>query len=752
MQNILRNGIQFFSKKSVKFSLLALFSGLHIGVQAAEPSSVTLSLEEYMKLVTKDLVKKPELPSLTVVEEALLSGEFGKSLKIRFSGSSIGERKASERLIDLNDNYSLTSCTGSAFLKAEGSSVSLFPRADKFSLECEIEVSKWQDLTLTAYNVLSLKSNVKGIKTRIQGQSGVQKTVYFEVPLTELQPVIGDISVVARFRIVVLPEAQNFTYNLELNNPNRGSKTFDFPLQNGESIRRVDFAGKWEEKKDHVIFQVEPGVKRVSIEGALGNKGFTSPFKEARQYLMIENHPNLQLDLKTNARRISASDAGLRESFASARTFQLNPADSLAWTARTLEIFFSPSLAINSANYRYHLPQEGHPMVQARFNVENRGVPELPLKVPGKPLYLEVAGRPQVLTKDADGNLLVQLPTGNQDFFVQYEAPPEVKGSVSGIRDELVKPAFLISNVSVGVGSGVARGLYFAKGLGDWQSAVNWNSLAYALVMFLITGFVFARTLPKNPRWALSLILATYIFVRPWNLSDALWALVLIWAIRNRSQILVVLQSIYKKFQVVDTWTWAQWKKIVAPALALFGLFILYNLAVPNFHRLQGRMMDKDSASSDAMNSPGAAAPAMLAREESSKKAMAVGGMAFGKSKEFDSRSRDSKQEVAEESLAQDMEGGFGWGMSADAPAENYATSPTGVGSDWQGLPAPISIPDSVEEYYFSQQLLKADQPILIGGFTVMKRWSNSLHWFLILLALGLIAGYRKDYREWIKG
>ncbi len=734
---------------------LLLLSAILFSTQAhsAEPSTVTVPLDEYMKLVTKDLIAKPTLPSLTVVETAQISGDFGKSLKIRFSGSSMGERKASERLMELNDQYSLTDCSGSAFLKAEGSNLSLIPRADKFNIECNVDVLKWTDLNLTVYNVLSLKSSVKGIKTRIQGRSGVQKTVFFEVPLTELQPVIGDISVVARFRIVVLPEAQNFNYNLELNNPNRGTKAFTIPLLNGESIRRVDFAGRWEEKKDQVIFQVEPGTKRVVIEGALTKKGFTSPFKDSRQYLMIENHPNLQLDLKTSARRVSASDAGLRESFASARTYQINSSETFTWTARTLEIFFSPSLAINSANYRYHLPQEGHPMVQAHFNVENRGVPELPLKVPGKPLYLEVAGRPQVLTKDADGNLLIQLPTGNQSFLVQYEAPSEVNGTFSSISDELIKPAFLISNVSVSVGSGSARGLLLAKGLGEWSSTINWHSLGYVAVAFLLVAFFFGRNLPTSARWTLATMSSLYLFFRPWNFSTFLWLMVFLWAFRNRAMIIDFLRGIYDRLEVVNTWNWKQWARFGGLVFAAWLFFFFLSNSQRHFGNLAGSFDDSRRArgnfASDAPAEP-SMLPAAPARKSKNEKVSSMLG------KKSDMRQHEDLGAM-EESEAQII-GGAGamtsnFGMDEDKTmSTDSINAAAAIGSDWQGLPAPISIPASTQEFYFSQELLKADQSIKVSGVTILNRWLHPLQWIFIFAGLCFVFIHRNSYRNWLKG
>jgi hypothetical protein len=709
-------------KKHLSYAAFFLAALAH--AEIPQPiSSVTVPLKEYLELVTRDLIKKPDLPSLTIVEDATLVGDYGKNLKIRFSGSSMGERKSSERLLDLTETFSVQNCKGTAFLKSENGGLSLFPRNDKFTLECDLEVSKWQDFRITVYNTLSLQVDVKGIKNRIQGQAGIQKTVFFEVPLTELQPVIGDISAVGRYRVTVLPEAQNFIYNLDLNNPNRGTKPFEFPLKNGESIRRIDAAFRWEEKKDRIIFQVEPGAKHAVIEGALTNKSFEAPLKEARQYLMIENHPNLQLEMKTAARRISASDASLREGFAASKTYLIGAADTFSWTARQLEIFFSPSLAISSANYNYHLPQAGSPMVQARFSVENRGVPELPLKIPGKPLYLEVAGQPQVLTKDADGNLLVQLPTGSQEIFVQYEAPGEVKGTLSHVSDVLAKPPFLISQVNVSVGSGVARGLMFARSLSDYRSAIDWNALGISLFFFLIIYFFVGRSLAKKARILLALVSAAYLFFNPWRLDTLICFFGLILIFRNRHGIGRAIRSFIAKLQVLESWNWKQWLRVVPVLGLLFVVYVLATLAVPNYHTYSRRSRSEEYAAPQSKMPGRKDLSAQLAKT----------------SKAFDE-------------VDSPAEGGSFESAVAAAPSVEMESAMTDVGTDWQGLPAPITIPPSVEEYFFTQELLKAETPIQVSGITLLKRWTDVLRWFLLILSVVLLTMNRDPYSRWLKG
>jgi hypothetical protein len=198
---------------------------------AIESSQVTLPLDKYL-----ELIKKPEDPSQTMIYSAQLSGDYKKSLNLKISGAAMGKRVVSDGFLAIDQRYALEDCKGTALLQVKDGQIALFPKADRFDVECRVRVEKWDDLQITFSNVLSVSASVKGVNSRTVALGSLQTRISFEPPLSEIQPVIGDISVVARYRITVLPEAQRFQYHLDLTNPNRATKAFEFALVNGESI------------------------------------------------------------------------------------------------------------------------------------------------------------------------------------------------------------------------------------------------------------------------------------------------------------------------------------------------------------------------------------------------------------------------------------------------------------------------------------------------------------------------------------
>jgi hypothetical protein len=688
---------------------------------AIESSQVTLPLDKYL-----ELIKKPENPSQTMIYSAQLSGDYKKSLNLKISGAAMGKRVVSDGFLAIDQRYALEDCKGTALLQVKDGQIALFPKADRFDVECRVRVEKWDDLQIIFSNVLSVSASVKGVNSRTVALGSLQTRISFEPPLSEIQPVIGDISVVARYRITILPEAQRFQYHLDLTNPNRATKAFEFALVNGESIQRVAAPFKYDEKKDRIIFYAEPGQKHITIDGTLIGKTFKPALTQARQYLMIENHPNLTLDLKSAGRRISASDAGMRESFTAAKTFLLEGQQGFSWEARKLEIFYSPSLAVSSADYRVHVPLSGKPMVLARYNFENRGVPELPLEVPGTPLYLEVGGQPQVLTKDKDGKLLIQMPTGSQNVYLQYSLDRDVSGAVAGLNATLAKPQFLISNVSVSLGADQNRQLVMGRSLESWRSLVSTQKLITALLLGLCAFVVFQKT----GRSLQTTLIAMWMlggFARPGRFTELLLLLFVVAAIRNRQKLLGWMRGVQGVRINLR-------QALGLGALALVAIVLLLGLKSA-FRQSPQPMYEGTFGSVGAVtNSKSAMAPPAARQNYAAKESMArsAGG---------GDRPEASLGMVVGDVAELDAIG------SAPAPLEEPVST---VSNDWQGLPAPISVPEASQSVYFSQQMLEPGTPIAIRGLTVQAKWAQIFS-LVVAIGLGLMLYRRRDeIRRWL--
>jgi hypothetical protein len=92
-----------------------------------------------------------------------------------------------------------------------------------------------------------------------------------------------------------------------------------------------------------------------------------------------------------------------------------------------MQVFSALGYTIPEVQYLAFVPAVGNSVVQAQITIDNQGVPEMNLEIPGRPLYLEIDGIPQLLYKDEKSNLKIPLSLGSQTLTVQYQTEPFLK-------------------------------------------------------------------------------------------------------------------------------------------------------------------------------------------------------------------------------------------------------------------------------------------------------------------------------------
>jgi hypothetical protein len=114
-----------------------------------------------------------------------------------------------------------------------------------------------------------------------------------------------------RYRITILPNQNNFEYAFVFDNPNRGRVETAIPLANNEAIRAVNTSNAYREEDKTVKVELLPGTNQVQIVGTLSGEHFRTPLPFDEQYLVVENHPMLNVTVQTAAKRISPKDTGV---------------------------------------------------------------------------------------------------------------------------------------------------------------------------------------------------------------------------------------------------------------------------------------------------------------------------------------------------------------------------------------------------------------------------------------------------------
>ncbi len=459
--------------------LLILYSTF---IFAAGESKVTLPLEEYTRLK-----KETEVPNLTVIESVSITGDYGKNLSLKVRGAHSGKSELVE-FMDLPKG-SVYDCKGNALLQKNQNSLQLLSEGSRFSLDCTLNFPNWNEANLTIMNALFLKVDIDNGEVILGGDNSRQSVI-----LTRTSSVAendkAEVTIVGHHRLTVLPEEARFEYRLQLSNPGRTKKIFSLPLRNGEMVQSITADGIYKDTTTAVEFTLNPGINTVSVSGRFQGVNFKVPLPSAQNFLLIENSPMLQLSLETKARRISVQDTGMYSQYSTSRAYLLTSNEAVSWSSKKLEVFTSTGFSVNRAHYTVYVPRKGAGIVEAGFEINNQGTPEIPFKIPNKVTYVEIGGVPQVLLKDPSGALLIQVPTGIQNILIQYEGSGS--GSFLGqmLSDELIRPAAVMSDVSVDVKLSPKWEMVYGKSLFETKSELNLSSILWGVLFALLLVYV----------------------------------------------------------------------------------------------------------------------------------------------------------------------------------------------------------------------------------------------------------------------
>ncbi len=667
--------------------------------------TVTIPVSEYIQL--RDAKQAPEL---TTVESVTFDGTFGKSLTMTVSGSASGAPKAVD-ILERNDVFGVKDCAGSnAMLSGDGSRLNVVPlRADRFKITCQIFVRNWAQVEFTVDNALYAGARLTGGEAlvRVSGTSHVITLVRPSAPTEDSK---APLAVTARYRVSVQPEESRFQYEFQINNPNRTLRKMKITKANGEIFSQIRTTIQHQEATDGLNLELQPGENVIRTEGRFSGNSFVPPV-EGQAFLLVENSPTLQLTVESVSRRVSPKDAGISPRYSGARAYLIANDQKVSWEARKLEVFAALGYSVNNANYLYYVPRRGTPIVEANFEINNQGMPEVALDVPGQVTYLEVGGQPQVLSRDKDGKLLLQLPSGVQNVLVQYLSKTEQGSLLAMPREDLARPAAVLSNVSLNLSLDPRWSLPFGRSLFEIKSDLSLSDFIWAALLALFVGWLI-REIGLGRRDRIVFPLAVFVaavsapFLFPWILLAGLLYL----GIRQRAEIRT------------------QWPK--GKVASLFSAVVLGIAALILFMKLQGTSPDQEAS--------------RFASEQLYNKMDAIGGMSDARGGSGGGGGRMAKgrgDQAAALSEAPPPPGSLNQSMELDQQ------EPAPAGGDYQGIPARLAIPEG-RSVLFNQGIIDAKTPVRIGALLI-NRGAGAVVMILALLAMLHIIYYnRRRFKE----
>jgi hypothetical protein len=627
----------------------------------AKGASATVPIGEYL-----DLRKKNEVPSVTTVEEIYLSGVYGKELALQFSGTASGQPQA-KPVFDYTDAFSLHDCAGDAMFDLAEGSVSILPLGKRFKLSCKVSVKNWAELEMNLKNALFFRANVAGAEVITDSTEPGSRKVILSHGRRATAQADADITATGRYLVTAMPDDTRFSYVITATNPNRGIKPFDIHWPNGERVQKIHTTAEYSESDDGMTVKLPPGDTSIIVQGSLSGQKFEPPLHSEHQFVMIENHPTLQLAIDTEARRVGPRDAQMAQSFPSARAYLAGKEAKFSWTTKKLELFSTLGYSVKNANYLYYVPENGKGIVEAHFQFDNQGTPEIPLEVPGTATYLEINGVPQVLYKNADGKLVLQLGTGVQNVLLQYRTEQIHRGLASAMSIDLARPHSVLSNTTLQLRTPDKWSLLFGGGLHHLAWDYSVQGLVMAFLAALLTGWLLSSAgFEKRARWFVAGAIGFILFVNP--------SLVLLWIYTAVGAVLIrhraVLFQFARKHAVIST---------VLTGGALFAMLVgsAFIHSVTRFDRGMGIQNMVSNAKSAAMN---------YDRERDEAADVSLG-----------QAQAPSPARVAKPKLKPGAGGG------ADDKDGDTVDQVQGT---FQGLPARIEIPNDGQTHYFSQGLI----------------------------------------------
>ncbi len=384
----------------------------------APRSEVTIPLEEYERLHKLD-----QRPSVTVIDLLRVEGSFARrDLAVTFSGRASGTLPTAEVLTA--GGLRLHSCEGDAFVsRADSGAFALTPLATRFRARCRLAVDGSDRLEAeTTPAVLEVEAAVQDgeLVAAPSGAGGRSFSVVRAIAgaKEDLPP-----SVAGRYRVTLLPEETRFVYRLDVHNPSRGHRRFTVTLRDTEHVESVDAPVAWDAGKGAYAFDLPPGETTLSLKGRITTASFVPPVKANVQYLIMETHPLIRLEVTTSAKRVGVGETGLSPDYRGAQAFLLDGEGEVAWTATRLEALKTAGLALDELEQVFFLGADGKARGEASFAIDNQGAPALALSSAGEPTFASVGSEPAFLTRDAEGRLFLPLAQGRQSVVVQDVRP-----------------------------------------------------------------------------------------------------------------------------------------------------------------------------------------------------------------------------------------------------------------------------------------------------------------------------------------
>lgn len=663
---------------------------------AADPATshqVSIPLADY-----EALRKQSERPDLTVIDLLRVEGSFARrDLSVVLAGRAAGSWPTAEALSA--EGARLHSCQGEALLsRLDSGAFAVTPLAPKFTLRCKVSLEGSDRLAAsTTAAVLEVASGVTDGELVASGEgAGQEFSVVRRIAGSEQQDLPP--TATGRYLVTLLPDEARFEYRLEVRNPARVHRRYEVALRAAEHVESVGAKVAWDVEGGKYRFDLPPGETVLVLRGRLGEARFAPPVDASLQYLLLESHPLIRPDLKTEARRVGAAETGLSARFRGAQAFLLDGGAEVTWTATRLEALKTAGLAVSQLQQVWFLGAQGEARGETTIQIDNQGSPALTLPGTTQATFASVGGEPAFLTKDRDGNLFLPLAQGPQQVLTQDAQAFRHRLGLGVASLELPRLRVPASHAAVQLRFPAEWvPIYEELAPEAHLHLLDLGELATLLLLLALAERLLAMgALSAGRRWALAVALGIACALVPALRVGALVVLMLAWAGLAIALLAVRLRGA---------------ARIVALLGSGVGALILLGVVVTAIgtHR-ESQLVPP-------------APPSAMAFERNATLA------------------RKDKGEVADDFAGEPASSPSGAMMNKPmAPADNARSAPS-----YEGLPARIEIPTGVRQTGFSRELLSTEAPRQVVVVMIAARVRSAIASAAVIVLAGLAFLFRRS-------
>jgi hypothetical protein len=153
--------------------------------------------------------------------------------------------------------------------------------------------------------------------------------------------------------------------------------------------------------------------------------------------VLLESHPLLRLETKSEGSAISPAETGITAQYRGAQALLLSTGQQVSWTANRLEALPSTSYTVSSVRSTFFIGGDGQTVGESTVSLSNEGAPALSMPLTARPVWAAVGETAIALTRDAHGGIYLPLALGPQVASVQHRQSLEVAPGLAWGRLEV---------------------------------------------------------------------------------------------------------------------------------------------------------------------------------------------------------------------------------------------------------------------------------------------------------------------------